>query len=117
MSAPRQLLLLAQSAPRDIARDGGRASAAARVRVSDPPTSKSAAKGMRVAQVEHVVLRALRDMAARGATTEELASATALAVVTVSPRMRPLERKGLVRDSGVRRANASGHSAIVWVAV
>lgn len=35
----------------------------------------------------------------------------------VSPRLRPLERKGKIRDSGIKRVGASGRMSIVWVAV
>lgn len=104
MSAPQQLQLLA--------------------RKRDPDTAQRAARAVRANSLEAVVLHALRIALTGSAygetpgyTTEELAQHLGMSVVTVSPRMRPLERKGLVRDSGSRRKNDSGHPAIVWVAV
>jgi hypothetical protein len=34
---------------------------------------------------------------------------------SIQPRTSELRRKGLIRDSGKRRQNATGKSAIVWV--
>ncbi|MFL6229319.1 MAG: helix-turn-helix domain-containing protein [Pyrinomonadaceae bacterium] len=83
-------------------------------RRSDPDTSRAAARSVDTQRVEQVVLDALK-LAPAGLTTEELVDRTGLSLVTVSPRMKPLERKGLVRR-GAKRANSSGRSAIVWLA-
>jgi uncharacterized membrane protein len=53
----------------------------------------------------------------RGGTTEEIAEALSLPRVTVSPRLKPLERKGLVQATEQRRPGQSGRAQIVWLAV
>lgn len=52
----------------------------------------------------------------RGATDEEIQLALRLNPSTSRPRRVELERAGIVKDSGRRRANRSGRKAIVWVA-
>lgn len=48
-----------------------------------------------------------------GATADEIAEAIRRTPFTVRPRVSELLRKGLIADSGRRRANTSGRSAIV----
>lgn len=52
-----------------------------------------------------------------GLTAEELSARLGLERTTMQPRTTELSRKGLIRDSGRRRRNASGKAAIVWIAV
>jgi predicted ArsR family transcriptional regulator len=47
-------------------------------------------------------------------TADETADALGLSILTVRPRMTELRQMGLARDSGDRRPNRSGKSAIVW---
>jgi uncharacterized membrane protein len=86
-----------------------------KARRTDPATSREAASKVagRVSDLEAIVLDALR-AAPAGLTTWEIAEATGLSLVTVSPRCKPLERKGLVRREG-RRVNRNGCSSTVWV--
>jgi hypothetical protein len=84
-------------------------------RVEDPDTSKSAAAEVHATQIEGIVLHAI-EQADLGLTSEECAACVGLSLVTVSPRMRPLVRRGKIRDSGQRRKNKSGREAIVWIA-
>lgn len=83
-------------------------------RSTDPETAHDAAnqtRGSNAARLSGLVLTAL---AARGpSTSEELASYLGESLVSVSPRLRPLARKGLVVEDG-KRKTASGSSAIVW---
>lgn len=51
-----------------------------------------------------------------GLTADELAARLELDRWSIQPRTSELKRKGLIRDSGQRRANATGKMAIVWVA-
>jgi hypothetical protein len=88
----------------------------ARARRSDPDTSRAAAARTPVAALEDRVLRALR-VSKEGMTTHELAWLLKLELVSVSPRMRPLAQKNLVRDTGERRASDNGRSSIVWKAI
>ncbi|MBZ5700287.1 MAG: hypothetical protein LAN84_00410 [Acidobacteriia bacterium] len=85
-----------------------------RSRRRDPDTAKKAAAAVPVADLEARVLQALRLL--KGATTHELAWFLKVDLVSVSPRMRPLAEKGLVRDSGERRRGESGRASIVWKA-
>ena len=51
-----------------------------------------------------------------GRTADELAEQVDLPRWTIQPRTTELRHKGLVVDSGMRRPNCTGKSAIVWVA-
>jgi hypothetical protein len=53
----------------------------------------------------------------RGLTADELAATLGLSRWSIQPRTTELKRKGLIRDSGQRRANVTGKDAIVWVAI
>jgi DNA-binding MarR family transcriptional regulator len=54
---------------------------------------------------EMTVLEALRKHGPM--TTHKIAEMTGLTVVTVSPRIKPLRKKGLVEDSGARESGRS----------
>jgi DNA-binding MarR family transcriptional regulator len=88
----------------------------AHARRTDPETAHEAAESISDAlpALEAQVLTALRARGDRGATTHELAEYLQLSLVTVSPRLRPLALKGLVLDSGFKRAGSSGRRSIVW---
>jgi hypothetical protein len=51
-----------------------------------------------------------------GCTADELAAHLNLDRWSIQPRTTELKRKGLVVDSGMRRPNCTGKSAIVWCA-
>lgn len=91
----------------------------AHARRRDPGTSHGAAAslaGKPVAELQQRVLDAIRALGGR-ATINDVARHTGLAEVSVSPRFKPLRRRGLIRDSGERRRNPSGRRAIVWEVV
>lgn len=52
-----------------------------------------------------------------GLTADEVAGRLGLSILSVRPRITELARLGKVRDSGDRRPNASGRTAIVWAPV
>ncbi len=85
----------------------------ARSRAHDPETSHESAGKLSANRLEAIVLEGIKRL--NGATSEELAVALKIDRVTVSPRLRPLERKGLIADSNKRRIGSSGRSSIVWV--
>lgn len=88
----------------------------AHARWSDPDTSKAAAEdlaGEKATRLEYVVLATLQNFP-QGLTMHEIVRLTGLPWNTVSPRIRPLVRKGFVIDSGKRRKGPTGHSCIVW---
>lgn len=70
-----------------------------RARRTDPDTSRSAAARIDGSGLAERVLGALAD---GDATTHELAERLGLSLVTVSPRLAPLRRKGLVVEAGRR---------------
>lgn len=49
-----------------------------------------------------------------GATLMQLSDELAWPINCVTGRVNELVKAGLVRDSGTRRANRGGHTAIVW---
>ncbi len=53
----------------------------------------------------------------KGLTADEAAGRLGLSILSVRPRVTELARAGKLRDSGVRRKNGSGRSAIVWAPV
>ena len=52
-----------------------------------------------------------------GLTADEVAGRLGLSILSIRPRITELTKLGKVRDSGQRRRNASGRSAIVWAPV
>ena len=82
----------------------------------DPLTSFKAAEqiGAHITSLEAAVLDTLA--AHGGMTTEEMAARLGISLVTISPRLRPLEKKGRVRRAGTK-SNLSGRQAVIWEAV
>lgn len=83
-------------------------------RHTDPDTSKDAADSVHTGYREEQIIDALRHHFQYGATTTAIADYLGLPAWSVSPRMRPLMRKNLVRDSGIRDVSASGRRCIVF---
>lgn len=52
-----------------------------------------------------------------GLTADEVAGRLGMSILSIRPRVTELSRLGKVRDSGSRRRNVSGKSAIVWMPV
>jgi predicted ArsR family transcriptional regulator len=50
-------------------------------------------------------------------TADEVAKALGKSVLSIRPRVTDLVNKQLIKDSGVRRENASGKDAIAWEVV
>lgn len=80
-------------------------------------TSKAAAEAIapKLGRLQRLALAAIRDRAERGLTADELADRLALDRYSIQPRTSELRRKALIVDSGLRRRNASGKAAIVWI--
>ena len=68
----------------------------------------------RIAGIQMKILDALEDRG--GLTTEELSTVTGIAYSALQPRTSELRDRGGIIDSGHRRPNRSGKSAIVWKA-
>jgi len=81
-------------------------------RNSDPDTSHAAARRVtpKIQRLERQVIDALR-LFPDGLTVHGISAATGLDKWSVSPRMKPLEKKGLVRRLSERRERAT-----VWMA-
>lgn len=80
-------------------------------RASDPETSVAAARKLCAAPLCLAVLKALRE---RPMTVEEIAAVIACEIVSVSPRLKPLELAAYVKRTGEQRKGASGRARIVW---
>jgi DNA-binding IclR family transcriptional regulator len=83
-------------------------------RNTDPITADEAAETVPVSRLQAICLQQLRWWP-DGLTSEQLASQTGLPLVSLSPRLRPLEQAGLIVQAGTR-PNRSGRRAIVWQA-
>ena len=81
-------------------------------RATDPTTSLAAAESIRSTDLEQKVLDII--IILNGATTHEIAEYSGISLVSASPRIRPLVRKGFIRDSGERRVGRSNRKSIVW---
>jgi hypothetical protein len=81
-------------------------------------TSIAAAEALapKVGRLQRMALNAIREAGWVGLTADELAACLGLDRYSIQPRTTELKRMGLVRDSGLRRSNATGKQAIVWVA-
>lgn len=67
-------------------------------------------------RLQRMALAAIRDAGWLGLTADELAARLGMDRWSIQPRTSELRRKGLIRDSGQRRPNATGKLAIVWIA-
>ena len=86
-----------------------------RSRRRDPATSKAAARSVDTNELE---CRVLGYLAENGpATSHDIAEGLPHPLVSISPRLKPLVERNLVRDSGKRKAGASGRKSIVWEVV
>lgn len=81
-------------------------------------TSIAAANALapQLGHLQRVALAAIREAGWLGHTADELAAQLEMDRYSIQPRTSELKRKGLIRDSGQRRPNASGKQAIVWIA-
>ena len=77
-------------------------------RNTDPDTSHAAAASVKVALLERRVVACLREHE-EGLNTKELCELTGIHVNSISPRMKPLEAKGIIRRTDERRG-----ASIVW---
>lgn len=78
-------------------------------RIGDPATSKLAASNVssKVTNLEKQVLHILRLYG--GMTAHELSAKSGIALWSLTPRMKPLETKGLIERRGTKQfLNASG---------
>lgn len=81
-------------------------------------TSIAAAEALapRLGRLQRMAQEAIHDAGTLGLTADELAARLEMDRWSIQPRTSELKRKGLIRDSGQRRPNATGKLAIVWIA-
>lgn len=82
---------------------------------TDTSRAAAASIALTVGQMQQHVLTAILAAGPRGLTSYEAADATGIPYATVQPRTSELKKAGKIRDSGMRRENASGRKAIVWI--
>jgi hypothetical protein len=70
----------------------------------------------KLGRLQRMAEEAIRAAGYYGVTADELAANLDVSRWTIQPRTTELKLKGLVVDSGMRRPNCTGKSAIVWVA-
>jgi len=76
-------------------------------RNTDPDTSHEAAK-LNTSTLESRVFEALNTNGPM--TTEEIAQATGIDLQSITPRIAPLMRLGILIDTGLRKPGASGRN-------
>ena len=82
----------------------------------DRDTSKAAASDMKptAATLRAQCLAVLRSNHVLSLTADEVALWLGLSVLSIRPRISELAMTGKIKDTGNRRKNDSGRSAIVW---
>lgn len=88
----------------------------ARARRTDPETSHEAAKSVNATHVEQKMLVVLRNYP-DGLTSHQVADLSGIPFWTVSPRLKPMERKNLVYNTMGKRPNKSGRNGYIWKAI
>ena len=81
-------------------------------------TSIAAADALapKLGRLQQMAKSAICDAGTQGLTADELSARLDMDRWSIQPRTSELKRKGLIRDSGQRRPNATGKLAIVWIA-
>lgn len=81
-------------------------------------TSEQAAVEMssRASSLRDMVLKVMRESALKctGWTADEMAEYLHESILSIRPRFSELRAKNLIEDTGYRRKNISGKSAVVW---
>ena len=87
-------------------------------RKTDPVTSHEAAEAITplLNKVEQGIYDALCSFLPKGATSDEIVEASGIQYRTVTPRLKPMCKKGFVVDSGEHKRGDSGRRQIIWMA-
>lgn len=87
-------------------------------REGDPDTSMDAAQSVDASRLEALTVETIAtqspDKYPVGMTSEEVAEVAGVALQSITPRFAPLQRKGILVNSGLKRPGSSGRSRIVW---
>jgi hypothetical protein len=86
-------------------------------RSTDPITSQMSAREAESnrEQNEEKVL-ALLNTCRHGLTAREISEFLEIDYVTISPLLRPMARKGLIHEGGLKQNHSTGHKALLWKA-
>jgi hypothetical protein len=82
----------------------------------DTSIEAAAVMAPKLGRLQTTTIQAIRLAGCTGVTAHELCDRLNMERTSIQPRISELRRKGLIADSKMRRQNASGVSAIVWVA-
>ena len=86
-------------------------------RATDPETSKQAAQSVDTSKMEQIVLDVIRSFP-NGCISQDVESELAqYRASSITPRYRPLMKKGLIVDTGEKRPGFSGRNQRVMRAV
>jgi hypothetical protein len=69
----------------------------------------------KIGRLQRMTLEAIAVRGAFGCTADEVSDLLGVDHRSTQPRATELKLKGLIVDSGLRRLNATGRRAIVWV--
>jgi hypothetical protein len=88
----------------------------ARARKTDPVTSHEAAEKItpHLGTIDDTIYKALLEVGEMGATSDQIVKMTGIKYRSVTPRLKPMCKKGLVVDSGECRNGDSGRQQIIW---
>jgi hypothetical protein len=87
-------------------------------RCSDPDTSKAAAALLNPTKLEQEVLGVIKSFGSNGCISDEIeAQMSHRKGSSITPRYAGLAKKGLIRDSGIRRLSVAKRQQIVWIAI
>lgn len=81
----------------------------------DTSVAATDAVELRLGRLQQMADDAIRLASEYGPSADELATRLGIDRWSVQPRTRELRRKGIIRDSGIRRLRTTGRKAIVWV--
>lgn len=81
----------------------------------DTSIEAAGAIARKLGRLQTLTHKAICSAGYNGATSHELCERLDMANTSIQPRISELRRMGRIKDSGQRRRNASGVSAIVWV--
>ena len=86
-------------------------------RATDPETSKEAAQSVDTTKLEQIVLDTIRSFP-QGCISQDVESELAqYRASSITPRYRPLMKKGLIMDTGEKRPGFSGRNQRVMKAI
>ena len=91
----------------------------AHARKTDPVTSHEAAEAITPSlnKIEQGIYDALCSFLPGGATADEIVEVSGIQYRTVTPRLKPMCRKGVVVDSVEYKRGDSGRRQILWMAI